>query len=258
MALLKPRQSFLPSSISECFETKATWNGKELPSKNGGDFGFDDSGKYLTAFVNLYNASSIEMMDGLYSSFDENDADDFNRFSLLIYSVNEETNKLQAAGMIQLEEIEENPYIKHEYNLEFHRWFIIEDSDFYERNVIIRSGSLKPLINLIISKDKRTIVTTFQETEDTFLELTYPGLQKQLTSSSVIETKEHGSLLLLYVAQSTNHEEVQRCNYFAIDLIKFDEKECSHFKRISATKLLDEFSTISIDSSVCGLPTLLV
>ena len=83
----------------------------------------------MTAFVNLYNASSTEMMDGLYSSFDENDADDFNRFSFLIYSVNEKTNKLQAAGMIQLEEIEENPYIKHEYNLEFHRWFIIEDSD---------------------------------------------------------------------------------------------------------------------------------
>ena len=215
-----PRQSFLPPHVTECVETQETWTHfNRPPSRSIYGFGFNSFGKYYTEY-----------------SRPKDETDDH---TVIVYSCNEETEKLQVS-LIKLIPWKGSTFLEADwpYDFVFNRWLVFEKPPALEdgsQPLILHGGCLKHLLD---APTGSIVASSFMETKDCVIELAPYKTVDRIQSVSQTKTKEQGYILMVLISTGN-------CD-FIVDLILMHEIKLSHFKRI----LLKNCSELNFDPSV--------
>ncbi|XP_066936580.1 uncharacterized protein [Clytia hemisphaerica] len=236
------KQTFLPSSIQKLVDKDEILDTCQDTFHYGSNNGFDSSGCYFSIYFQRGLGLSRDY-DGckvmLYRF--ENDEEKIGTCFINLYRSPKVVQPPNFNPFDPPEDAEESDYVtqKLEYDVVTMRWFNVEKTskDDGDHQLTVYSSCLRPLYE---NGGKKTIDVEEADDGNDVLVLSYPNIQGFLGAD--INNMVCGNFLVLMVTPDEAN--------FIVDLIKFDDKEIFHFKRLTARGDYTVYNPLSF-----GLPS---
>eukprot|EP00111_Clytia_hemisphaerica_P009824 TCONS_00028819-protein len=210
------RQNLVPISSIENTSSKSDYEIDDLFGK--GDCigkGFDSSGRY---FSYMYASNGIISPPSTLHPVD---------VTLPVHYFNDSSNQFECQLLrLQLACPSTRNWYLPFYDASSTRWFLFQRNDKINNNktLTIHTGTLRELFGQL---SKNVLTTTFECTIDNTIELDYVAPDFRIISPKVMQEHcfQDGYLILVVLEHYFEHR-------YCVDIIKFDEKKASLFKRI--------------------------